>query len=91
MFRWEIVESKQLVFVLEKTLDRLGIFGFKCRLEVLDCPFSSATAVRGVDILQQALSEILAALRQLVDHIAGFVNPTPLVCGIRIFLADRSC
>src|SRR5215471_7799650 len=78
MFRREIVKGQESLTIFRQAIDCLFIFdaiGFDKSVKRFE---SILLGCRHPDLLQGSLGLWLLALRQLVQHISGFVHPTAL-------------
>src|SRR5713101_4331955 len=85
----EVEESKQRFPVLGQTGDRFVVLGVVFVSEHIDRRLGRRAGRRAVNLAKVDLHVDLDRAGDLVQHVGGLVNPTPLVPGARKDLLDR--
>src|ERR1700748_1886338 len=89
MFSREVIEGKQRLAILDQAFDSLVVFdapGFNEGVERRERFF---LGLGHPDFLERPLGLRVLALRQLVQDVAGLVDPATLTAGLRPYLLDR--
>lgn len=82
MLRWEVIERQQHVTILDQLGDSLFVFHAVGFNEKIKGGVGLGLGFRLPDVVQMALGFDLHGFRHRVQDIAGFMKPTPLLCGL---------
>src|SRR5450631_2510824 len=81
VFGWEVEEGEQSLPVLCQAADRLVVLGAVFVGEHVDGSLSGRTGRRSINFAKVCLHVDLDREGDLVEHVGGLVDPTPLVPG----------
>src|SRR6516164_1799080 len=84
----KVEEGEQSFSVLGQACDRLLVFGAVFVGEHVDGDLGGRTGRRSINLSKVCLHVDLDREGDLVEHVGGLVNPTPLVSGARKDLID---
>ncbi len=89
MIGWEIIEGKQFLSILHKTINSLRVFLSVSFYEEVDRLVGLFLAGSHPDVLNMRLGLTMKGFGKLVENISCLMEPTPLLSCLAIHLMQR--